>query len=66
MPENEEEATAVYARKVHKGASDEVNRAIFEQIRINAWRIGTVLAHPFDRKACVPCGAGRASQDQQA
>ena len=31
MLENEEEATAVYARKVHKGASDEVNRVIFEQ-----------------------------------
>jgi hypothetical protein len=31
MPENEEEATAVYAKKVHKEASDEVNRAISKQ-----------------------------------
>jgi hypothetical protein len=31
MPENEEKATAVYAKKVHKGAFDEVNRVISKQ-----------------------------------
>ena len=31
MPENEEEPPAVYAKKVHKGGSDEVNRVISKQ-----------------------------------
>ena len=31
MPENEEEVTAVYTKMVHKGASDEVNRANSKQ-----------------------------------
>jgi hypothetical protein len=31
MPENEEAATAVYAKMVHKGVADDVNRAISGQ-----------------------------------
>jgi hypothetical protein len=31
MPENEEKPTAVYAKKVHKGGFDEVNRGISKQ-----------------------------------
>jgi hypothetical protein len=31
MPENEEAPTAVYAKMVHKGVADDVNRAISGQ-----------------------------------
>jgi hypothetical protein len=34
MPENEEAATAVYAKMVHKGVAEDVNRAISGQTRI--------------------------------
>ena len=41
MPENEEEPTAVYAKKVHKGGSDEVNRVISKK------KLPKVTAAPF-------------------
>jgi hypothetical protein len=44
MPENEEEPTAVYAKKVHKGGSDEVNRVISKQTLDEALVNDTYLA----------------------
>jgi hypothetical protein len=38
MPENEEAATAVYAKMVHKGVADDVNRAISGQTQIKVLR----------------------------
>jgi hypothetical protein len=52
MHENEEEATAVYAKKVHKGASDEVNRVISKQRLVTANLAGIIKNRDIEAPHC--------------
>jgi LysR family transcriptional activator of nhaA len=46
MPENEEKPTAVYAKKVHKGGFDEVNRVISMQTPTRGTRLPNIEFNP--------------------
>jgi hypothetical protein len=48
MPEDEEKPTAVYAKKVHKGGFDEVNRVISKQTLNNFIRFAQIIILPMN------------------